>query len=98
MEDVARLADRVLVLNRGRVHAFGCPADVFADDDSLAAAGLSVPRTAAFLRTLQDFLPDLDCNCYSAAAAVKQLIRAFRKLRDRLQSTMLPKAGDANDR
>ena len=78
MEDIARLADRVLVLCQGRVHAYGCPEDVFSDDASLAAAGLSMPGTTAFLRTLRDFLPDLNCSCYTAQAAVSQLLRAFR--------------------
>jgi energy-coupling factor transport system ATP-binding protein len=80
MEDVARLADRVLVLNQGRVQAFGCPAQVFADEASLHQAGLSVPRTALFLRDQLDWLPGLDCNCFTADAAARQLISGYWRL------------------
>ena len=76
MEDVARLADRVLVLREGRVHAVGKPAEVFADDSALAEAGLAVPRTAQFLRALRDCLPALDCDCYTPEAAVQALMAA----------------------
>lgn len=76
MEDVARLADRVLVLREGRVHAVGKPAEVFTDDVALAHAGLAVPRTALFLRALRDRLPSLDCECYTPENAVAALIAA----------------------
>lgn len=77
MEDIARLADRVLVLKNGRVHALGRPCDVFADDEKLTEAGLAVPRTAAFLRALRKDLPGLDCDCYAPETAVEALISSF---------------------
>ncbi len=76
MEDIARLADRVLVLRQGAVQAFGRPAEVFADEAALAVAGLAVPRPSAFLRDLRAELPALDCDHYSAAAAASALIAA----------------------
>ncbi|MGI6326292.1 MAG: energy-coupling factor transporter ATPase [Saccharofermentanales bacterium] len=77
MEDISRLADRVLVLRQGCVHALGRPADVFSDASRLAEAGLAVPRPSAFLRDLQDDLEGLDCDCYSPEAAVEALITCF---------------------
>ncbi len=76
MEDVSRLADRVLVLRQGRVHAVGSPAEVFADDLKLSEAGLEVPRPSAFLRRLKPDYPDLDTNRYSPSRAVDALIVA----------------------
>ncbi len=77
MEDIARLADRVLVLCQGKVLALGCPSEVFAQPEILAEAGLSVPRTSAFLRDLHDFLPDLNHHYFTAEAAAQELIRAY---------------------
>ena len=102
MEDIARLADRVLVLNKGRVQAFGTPAEVFTDEAKLVEAGLSIPRSAAFLRLQQTYLPGLDCDRFTAEAAARELIRAYWQMRrpvpagsaDRPQD----KAGDGDAR
>lgn len=77
MEDIARLADRVLVLKDGRVQAYGRPAEVFANESALAEAGLSVPRISAFLRDLQPWLPELDTDFYSVPEAARQLILSY---------------------
>jgi energy-coupling factor transport system ATP-binding protein len=79
MDDVARLADRVLVLNRGRVQAFGRPDEVFSDEAGLTNAGLTLPSTMAFLRQQRSWLPGLDDCRYNAEAAARSLIEAFWK-------------------
>lgn len=76
MEDVARLSDRVLALKDGAVILFGTPAEVFAQTETLLAADLSVPRTAAFLRDMKADFPDLSDQCYTVESAVYELIRA----------------------
>lgn len=43
MDDLARLADRILVLNGGRQFALGTPAQVFARPEELRAIGLGAP-------------------------------------------------------
>ena len=53
MEDVARHADRILVMNRGEVMYLDTPKTVFSHSDELAEMGLSLPapcRVAALLR------------------------------------------------
>jgi len=45
MNDLARLCDRVLVLNQGKAFALGVPADVFSDEEHLRSVGLGVPDT-----------------------------------------------------
>jgi energy-coupling factor transport system ATP-binding protein len=77
MDDVARLADRVLVLNRGRVQAFGTPDQVFANEEGLRSAGLTVPGTMAFLQEQADWLPGIDCCRYTAESAARSLIQAY---------------------
>lgn len=43
MDDLARFADKILVLNEGRQFAFGTPAEVFAQGEALRRIGLDVP-------------------------------------------------------
>ncbi len=74
MEDVARLADRVLVLSQGRVRAFGPTADVFSDETVLVEAGLTLPRSVAFLQSLNSLWPQLNSQQYTAEAAARQLM------------------------
>lgn len=43
MNDLARFCTRVLLLNQGRMHALGTPAEVFADGTDLKGIGLEQP-------------------------------------------------------
>ena len=76
MEDIARLADRILVLCDGHVHAYGKPSEVFSDESSLEAAGLSMPRSTAFLNDLKQQLPALDNHAYQTKQAVRNILQA----------------------
>lgn len=44
MEDVARLADRILVMNGGRVEMFDTPSKIFKNAKRLSEIGLNVPQ------------------------------------------------------
>lgn len=44
MEDVARLVDRILVMNRGKVEMFDTPHNVFKEGERLSIVGLNVPQ------------------------------------------------------
>ena len=43
MDDVARFADRILVMNHGRLEMQGTPDEVFAEEERLRSMGLDVP-------------------------------------------------------
>ena len=75
MEDIARLADRVLVLRQGRVQALGTPAEIFSDQAALVETGLSLPKTVTFMLGMAKSLPGLDVDCYSPEHAADELIR-----------------------
>jgi energy-coupling factor transport system ATP-binding protein len=54
MDDVARLASRILVLKEGRAVLYGTPAEVFSHADELRAMNLGVPQATAFAAELRE--------------------------------------------
>ncbi|MGE5541814.1 MAG: energy-coupling factor transporter ATPase [Bacillota bacterium] len=52
MEDVARLASRILVMNRGRIVLDGTPREVFGRGDLLHEIGLAPPEVTDLMRSL----------------------------------------------
>lgn len=53
MEDLARLADRILVLADGEALRLGTPEEVFSDGEGLRAVGLDVPAAQRFAEQLR---------------------------------------------
>ncbi len=78
MDEAARLADRVVVLDGGRVVMTGSPAEVFRRDEDLRRVGLDLPQAARLVRALRARgLPVADALTMSAArAAIVAAVRA----------------------
>lgn len=53
MDDVARIATRVAVLDKGRLAMLGTPREIFSRGDELLAMGLDVPQTVRLCRKLR---------------------------------------------
>ncbi|MBR4643023.1 MAG: energy-coupling factor transporter ATPase [Selenomonadaceae bacterium] len=53
MEDIARFANRVVVLAQGEIIFIGTPRELFAEEKILARAGLEPPPVTQLLRTLK---------------------------------------------
>ena len=75
MNDVARLTDRLLVLNGARIAMDGTPDQVFARADELEGMGLDIPEvTRVFLRLKEMGLPVQPVyTLQQAVAALKEL-------------------------
>lgn len=76
MEDVARLVDRIIVMNKGRVELTGTPAEVFSHADRLLEMGLGVPQVTGLMRALRDKGMDVPVDIYT----VQQSMDVLRKL------------------
>ncbi len=73
MDEVARLTDRLLVLDHGGIRMDGTPREVFAQAETLQQIGLSIPQvTRLFLRLRELGLP-VDASVYTVEQAVEQL-------------------------
>lgn len=53
MEDVGRIAERVVVMNKGKIELLGTPAEVFKEIDTLEGIGLAVPQVTYLMRALR---------------------------------------------
>lgn len=84
MDDLAELADRILILNEGEQFALGAPAEVFARGDELRAIGLDVPAAQKLAGELRDAGFHLPRPLYDAET-----------LADDLAQELAPKTGDS---
>ena len=79
MEDVANFADRVLVMNEGKVFAYDTVENVFRRSEELKAIRLSVPQiTNVFHRLVEDGYP-VPSNVYTVPYAKKKLLELWGK-------------------
>lgn len=81
VEVMARYADRVIVLDAGRIVMNGAPAEIFSRVDELGALGLRVPEAAALaheLRARGRWNGDIPIRTEAAVDAVQTLLEAPR--------------------
>ncbi len=74
MEDVARVADRVLVMDRGRVAMLDTVERVFSRAEELEAIGLTVPAVTKILLLLRQQGVAVDTAAYTVEEAAAQLL------------------------
>ena len=75
MEEVGRLAQRLIVMNHGRIAMAGTPGEVFSRSRELVDMGLSIPEvTKIFLRLRELGLP-VSGAVYTIDQAVAELVR-----------------------
>ena len=72
MEDVARLTDRLLVMNGSRLAFDNTPAEVFTHAEELLEMGLSIPQITQVFLHLRKLGVDVE-NVYTIAQAVEQI-------------------------
>lgn len=78
MEDVAAVADRVLVLNKGKIAMDGSVNDVYSRGKELKKIGLNVPEvTDVFLK-----LHDMGIDCKTDIYTIEQAVNEYNRLLD----------------
>ena len=58
MEDIAKLADKVIVQNEGKLEMMGTPREVFRNEQRLNQIGLTVPQMTSLFHRLGGLLPE----------------------------------------
>ena len=78
MEDAAKMASRILVMDRGELILDGTPEEVFRRSDLLLRSGLDIPQVTQVVRTLREKGVDIDSAIYT----VDQAVAAIKKLKE----------------
>lgn len=78
MGDIAELADRVLVMNRGKLVMNGTPAEVFSQGEPLWEMGLGLPPATEFMERLKERMPGIDAAQLSIEDAAKEICRYLK--------------------
>lgn len=79
MEDIAKTAKKVLVMNRGAVAMYGETAEVFSRAGELEAIGLAVPAVTRIFMQLRARGFEVGENAYTVRQAFERLLPLLRK-------------------
>ena len=79
MEDVAALAERILVLNHGKVALCGSVDEVFTHDEELKNMGLNVPQITRIFSELSRYGFNLNRATYTVEDAAKEILDYLHK-------------------
>lgn len=80
MEDVARLATRMIVMHNGEISLNGAPSEIFRNSrDKLKAAGVDIPNVTAFMRRLKESGLNVDDDILTVENAAEAILAAVRR-------------------
>ncbi len=82
MDDMARLARRLLVFSRGALVMDGTPSEVFAEQERMEEIGLGVPEAARLCHMMRQEGFDLPGNIYRSDELKEQLLRLWNERKD----------------
>lgn len=78
MEDVAKIAEKVIVMNKGKVALQGTPSEVFKEVDTLEKIGLGVPQVTYLMRELRNKGFNVSDEVYTIDQCKKELLKIFK--------------------
>ncbi len=77
MDDIAKLADRILVIKEGEMMICDSPDIVFQSQEQVDRFGLSLPITTEFMIKMKNLYPELDQSNYAPLSCAKAILAAF---------------------
>ncbi len=78
MEDVARLVNKIIVMNRGRVALYGTPEEVFRHADELEEMGLGIPQITRLMRMLRERGIDVPDDVFTIERAKEVILEKLK--------------------
>ena len=79
MDDMARMADRLIVMAEGAVRAIGSPREIFSQEEMMSSVGLGVPEAARLCSVLRRKGFDLPADLYRAEEVKETLLRLWKE-------------------
>lgn len=74
MEDVGKLAERIVVMNKGKVTLTGKPAEIFKEVETLEEIGLAVPQVTYLMRALKEKGFNVSDEVFTVEEGSKELL------------------------
>lgn len=78
MDDVARLADRLIVMHKGQVELLGTPREVFQKTEVLKSIGLGVPTVSVLMQMLKKKGLDVRTDLLTMEEAKEEIIKVLK--------------------
>jgi len=79
MADIARLSDKIVVIDSGRLVTVGTPYEVFSKKEQLREVGLELPPVTQFTELLREKGIDIESTILDADEAVRQIAEYLKK-------------------
>lgn len=78
MEDVAKIAERIIVMDKGKVFLDSNPREIFRNEDKLLSVGLGIPQITSLMRALKKKGLDINEDSITVEEAKESLIKYLR--------------------
>ncbi len=78
MEDIARVSDRVLVMNEGEIFDFDTPKNIFSRRDELQKIGLNIPQITKIVRMIKEKGYDINDKVVTIEQGEESLIKLIK--------------------
>ena len=96
MSDVAEMADRVMVMDEGRILMMDTPELVFSRHEELSAIGLDIPPVTELMNDIRACGVDVPANVLNIEDA-KTALLAYLKNKNAGNDSSKPEGGESND-
>lgn len=77
MNDIAKLADKMIVLDRGKIAMEGTPREVFAKKDELNSIGLGVPKVTEIMHRISEEIEGVKIDVLTLDEALEEIVRVL---------------------
>ena len=96
MSDVAEMADRVMVMDEGRILMMDTPELVFSRHEELSAIGLDIPPVTELMNDIRACVVDVPANVLNIEDA-KTALLSYLKNKNAGNDSSKPEGGESND-
>lgn len=79
MEDIAQIADKIIVMENGRIKMFDTPRNVFMQDKLLNEIGLKLPQITRIMKRLKNNGYNIDDNVLTVQEGVNQILNLLKR-------------------
>ena len=79
MEDIAAIADRVLVMNNGEVFMYDTVENVFSKNNELESIGLNIPQITKIMVLLKRKGININPDCFTVDSAVEEILNYIKE-------------------